>query len=424
MKAIFSDTTPISLIRYSALLEHYAGPTAPTSSAVTKEDSVYIPTTNGWFKFTPDSLMPYRVVGDPLDDYFFYCPILETCTDDRDFTGIEDSLIPLPLDAIGVCTLPVVLPMDDRVTFIQQFLIVEDIYPLGGSATKDVDMVIDIDGFASGAYWPHPWGIVPVVERGKAKLHISKRGTIEMIAIGILNEYNKESKKGTIGAGVWFGRTSMFNHAMTVEVDFSDPQYAMLTTENDIVQMVALTFAFEKVAALFLEIGVVSTGISIAVPSQEVQQLVNGVANERVLPSRNGWAWLAVIEFLRKLKYKIETEFLDLQKWEQLGEVIEFAAKGVKKLSKDMVYEAADVWVWSTIAEKQGCQWFGNQKSTGRQLLRDLEALGRWNESKKSIHEVIEGDYKLRGWPIFMDIGKMRRRIDDAVPRLSENTAF
>ncbi|KAF3909301.1 hypothetical protein ABW20_dc0108220 [Dactylellina cionopaga] len=313
------------------------------------------------------------------------------------------------------------MPMDDKSTFIQQFLIVEDIYPLNGPSSKDVDMVIDIDGFAAGAYWPHPWGIVPVVEIGRARVHLNTRGMIEMLAVGVMKEYNKETKRGKVGIAAWFGRHSLYNHATTVEVDFNEPQYSLLSTEDDIVQMVALTFALEKVAAMFLEMGVVTTGVNIAIPSREIRNIMVKVVNQRIVPSKHGWSWLAVMEFLRRLKYKMEAEFLDLERWAELKEIIEFAQRGEKKLNKEMVYEAAEVWVYSMTAEQKGCRWFRQKQYIGKQLLKDLQDAGPWEECKKAVHEIREGDYRIRGWPTFLEIGKTRKRLEEAIPRVSEN---
>ncbi|KAF3922609.1 hypothetical protein AA313_de0206772 [Arthrobotrys entomopaga] len=423
MRVVFCDVTQVSLIRHSSFIRHYAPPVHSSSASVSKNNCVYMPTTLGWFKFAAGSCLPYRPIGD-LMDHFFYSPELKTCADSHDFDNIADSLIPLPLEVLGFVTLPIVLPMDTRATYIQQFLIVDDIFPLDGHGADDIDMVIDIEGFGSGAYWPHPWGIVPVIEKGKARVHTNKRGMIELITIGVLKEYDDEMKKATIGIGTWFGRNSMYNHATTVEMDLTEPQFAMLSSEYDIVQMVAMIFALEKCAAMFTEMGVVATGVNIAVPSKDVHQLINSMKDRRVIPLKEGWNWLAVMEFLKRLKYRIEAEFLDLQKWEPLREVVEFAAKGKKDMSRDMVYDAAEVWSSGVIAEKKGCQWFGGEKEAGEKLLKDLEALGRWEEWKKGVHEIKEGDFKIRGWPTFLDIGKARQRIEEAVPRVCKNTAF
>ncbi|KAK6332972.1 hypothetical protein TWF718_010799 [Orbilia javanica] len=424
LRAIFSDITCASLIRQSAFLKHYNGPVDPGSPSVSQGVDLYIPTTYGWFKYNQSSILPYHVSRDYQSSYFYFTTELKKCQDNQAYEDLEGSLIPLPIKVIGVCLLPVVLPTDHNAVFTQQFLIVEDPFPLGGPSSQDIDLVIDIEGFATGAFWPHPWGPLPVVEKGRHRVHLNNRGMIEAIVISVMKDYNEETQIGTVGTAVWFGRGSIFNHGTTVEVNFRDQQYHMLNTKEDILQMVALTFGLEKVAAMFTEMGVVVTGINMAVPSQEVIKIVTKLGTQKAVPAKNGWSWLAVIEFLRRLRYKIETEFLDVSKWEQLAEVIAFATVGEKKLNKEMVYDAAEVWARCRAAGKKGMKWTSHGEDAGKRLLKDLELVTRWDGIKKSVHEVHEADWRLRGWPSFMEIGKMRKRLDDAVPRVCENTAF
>ncbi|KAK6527314.1 hypothetical protein TWF281_010500 [Arthrobotrys megalospora] len=424
IKAIFSDITCCSLIRESAFIKHYMGPVEPGPPSVAQGNDLYIPTTYGWFKYNPASILPYQVAREYPTDYFYFSPELKSCQDNQAYEDLEESLVPLPLVVIGVCLLPVVLPMDHSAVFTQQFLIVEDIFPFGGPTSEDIDIVIDIEGFATGAFWPHPWGPLPVVERGRHRVHLNNRGMIEVIAIGVMKEFDKDTCIGKVGTAVWFGRGSAFNHGTTVEIDFKDPQYHMLTANEDIVQMVALTFGLEKVAAMFTEMGVAVTGVNMAIPSRAVVEIVTRLEPQKAIPAKHGWSWLAVIEFLKRLRYKIETEFLDIAKWEQLAEVIAFATKGEKKLNKDMVYDAVEVWSRCLAAEQKGFKWAGHGQDPGKRLLKELEGLTRWEECKRGVHQVTEADWKLRGWPPFMEIGKMRKRLDDAVPRTCENTAF
>ncbi|KAK6329783.1 hypothetical protein TWF730_006082 [Orbilia blumenaviensis] len=424
MRAVFSDITCASLIRESAFINHYMGPADPESPCVTRGNDLFIPTTYGWFKYTPSSILPYHVAREYQFNYFYFAPELKSCQDNQAYEDLEGSLIPLPMEVIGVCLLPVVLPMDNTAVFTQQFLVVKDLFPLAGGESDDIDLVIDIEGFATGAFWPHPWGSLPVVEKGRHRVHLNSRGMIEAIAIGVIKEFNQETGMGKVGTAVWFGRGSIFNHGTTVEVDFRDQQYHMLTENEDIIQMVALTFGLEKIAAMFTEMGVFTTGVNLSVPSQEVIKIVTKLGLQKAVPAKNGWSWLAVIEFLRRLRYKIETEFLDVSVWDQMTEVIAFATKGEKKLNKDMVYDAVEVWNRCHVAEKRGLKWTSHGVDAGTQLLKDLESLPRWDESKKAVHEVSEADWKLRGWPTFMEIGKMRKRLEEAVPRLCENTAF
>ncbi|KAF3286233.1 hypothetical protein TWF970_009779 [Orbilia oligospora] len=424
MRAIFSDITCASLIRESAFIKHFTGPIDPGSPSVAQGNDLYIPTTYGWFKYNQTSILPYQIDKDYPADYFYFTPELKRCQDNQSYEDLENSLLPLPIVVIGVCLLPIVLPTDHNAVYTQQFLIVEDPFPLSGSLSEDIDLVIDIEGFATGAFWPHPWGSLPVVEKGRHRVHLNSRGMVEAIAISVMKAYNEETHIGTVGTAVWFGRGSVFNHGTTVEVNFQDQQYHMLNTKDDILQMVALTFGLEKVAAMFTEMGVVLTGVNMAIPSQEVIKIVTKLGARKIIPAKNGWSWLAVIEFLRKLRYTIETEFLDVSKWEQLAEVIAFATLGEKKLNKDMVYNAVEVWHRCRLAEKKGMKWANHGQDSGKQLLKDLEEIPRWEESKKSVHEVHEADWRLRGWPTFIEIGKMRKRLDEAVPRICENTAF
>ncbi|KAF3922525.1 hypothetical protein ABW21_db0201329 [Orbilia brochopaga] len=430
MKAIFSDVASISLIRHSAIVKHYTPPLSKDSPSVLKVDDqtlttgLYIPTTSGFFKYTSSSILPYRLSQEFPSDPFYVSTEFRSFRDDQDHINIEETLIPLPLDVVGVCTLPIVLPMNTKVTFTAQFLVVQDIFPLDGIDSRDVDMVIDVASIGSGLFWPHPLGITPVVERGRPRLHLNDSGMVELIALGVLKDLDDNRRYGTVGVAVWFGRNSMFNDSTTMHVDFGDTQFAVMESEDDIVQLVAITFALEKVGKLFSDMGVVATGLNIAIPSKEVVKLMSRVALQRNIPVRNGWDWLSTAEFLRRLKYKIAAEFLDLQRWKELDEVVEFAREGPKPDNPDMVYEAAEVWVASKLAEKRVCRWVGHDLGLGQKLLKDLDGVGRWDESKKSVYEILEGDWRVRGQPVFLDISKMRRRLEEAVPRVCENTAF
>ncbi|KAK6347337.1 hypothetical protein TWF696_007406 [Orbilia brochopaga] len=430
MKAVFSDIAPVSLIRHSAIMKHYTPPLSKNSPSVVKTDDqtlttgVYIPTTCGFLKYTGASILPYRLSREFPSDPFYVSPELKSFQDDQTHINIEETLISLPLDVIGVCTLPIVMPMNNKITFMIQFLVVQDIFPLDGIDSRDIDMVVDVASVGSGLFWPHPLGITPVVERGKPRVHLSDSGLIELIALGVLKDIDDTRRHGTVGVAVWFGRNSRFNESAILDVDFKDTQFSIMGSEDDIVQLVAITFALEKVGKMFLQMGVVTTGVNVAIPSKDVVRLMGRVALQRNIPLKNGWNWLATAEFLRRLKYKIAAEFLDLHRWEQLNEVVEFAREGPKPDNSDMVYEAAEVWVASKLSEKKVCKWVGHGSGLGEKLLKDLEGIGRWDENKKSVHEILEGDWRVRGHPNFLDISKMRRRLEEAIPRVCENTAF
>ncbi|KAJ6256860.1 hypothetical protein Dda_8730 [Drechslerella dactyloides] len=423
MKVIFSDIAPVSLIRHSAIMKHYTAPLSKGSPSVIKEDDqtltigLYIPMTSGFFKFTGTSILPYRLSREFPSDPFYVSTELKNFQDNHDSPRLEETLIPLPLDVLGVCTLPIVMPMNNRVTFTMQFLVVENIFPLDGPGSHDIDMAIDVAAVGSGAFWTHPMGVTPVVERGKPRLHLSDSGMIELITAGVLKDIDGTERFGKVGVAVWFGRNSIFNQSATVDVDLGHAQYAMMNAEDDIVQLVALTFALEKVGDMFSKLGVVTTGVNVAMPSKEVVRLMGKVGEQRNVPTKPGWGWLNIIEFLRRLKYKIAAEYLDLQRWEQLDEVVELAREGPKqKNDSEMVYEAEEVWIASKLAEKKICKWVGHGLRVGEKLLKDLEGVGRWDENKKSVHEIVEAGWRVRGYPPFLDIGKMRKRLEDAVP--------
>ncbi|KAK6512607.1 hypothetical protein TWF481_001490 [Arthrobotrys musiformis] len=424
ISVIFSDITCCSLIRHSAFIKHFAGPVDPGSPSVMRGDDLFIPTTYGWFKYNQSSILPYSVARSYIFHHFYFTPDLTRSSDEQSRGDLQDSLIPFPMLVIGVCLLPIVLPMDPGVVYTQHFLIVEDPFPLDGPGSEDIDLVIDIEGFGTGSFWPHPWGCLPVVEKGRHRVHLNNRGMIECLALGVMKEFNEETYMGKVGLAVWFGKGSVFNHGTTVDIDFRDHQYHMLNTKEDVLQMVAFTFGLEKVAAMFTEMGVMVTGINIAIPSQEVARIVTKIGSQKTIPTKKGWSWLAVMEFLSKLRFKIEAEYLLLEQWEQLGEVIAFAHVGDKKLNKDMVYDAGEIWSRCRVAERRGYKWTSHGEGAGEQLVKDLDALPKWEEHKKSVHQVSEADFSLRGWPYFMEIGKMRRRLDETVPRISETTAF
>ncbi|KAF3938767.1 hypothetical protein ABW19_dt0201032 [Dactylella cylindrospora] len=430
MKVIFSDVAPISLMRFSSFKQHYSPPPSPTSPTVmaTSNKALYIPSTFGFLKYTQTSMVRYRDTAQyPAEHYFFSMELRPVEGDKNDFQKIADTIIPLSLNVVGVCILPVVMPMDSKTTYTVQFLIVEDPFPLGGPDTKDVDMVIDIDGLACGSFWPHERGVVPVIERGKPKIHLNSNRICELLAVGVCKELNTDTGKGKVGVTVWFGRDSVYNHSSTVEVDFNDNQYYWLRDE-DTVQMIAVTYALEKLAAMFLETAVIAAGVRVAVPSHEVVRIVMEIEKQRIVPTKKGWSWLAVMEFLRRLQYKMEAEYLDLKKWEQLDEIVELARKGEKKVDPTRVYSPAEIWAYSDAAEKRGCRWVGYKEQAGTLLLKEIEeaeALNRWDESrKKGVYEIRESDWMVRGWPSFLDTARCRRMAPHAVPRVNENQAL